>query len=1090
MSKQSLLLVDGDTRSLRVLEVSLRKAGFSVTPAVSVTDALDKLEVNAPDLIISETKFASDLDGFELRRRLRSTPGWGDIPFIFLTAETAIENKIRGLELGVDDYLTKPIYIKEIVTRINILLQKRQRQFLDLKKDGTRFAGRVTDMPVVDVIQTIEVSRKSGVIQFSNGPARTATIYFRDGKVIDAEAGTLQGEDAVYRLLTWNEGEFEVEFRTVRRRETIATSSQGLLMEGMRRLDEWSRLLEQLPPLAHRFEIDAAELASRLGEIPDDNNRILRLFDGKRTLLEVIDGSDFGDLECLQAISRLYFEGLLIDLDPGVRSRRDTGKSGPHLLVESPPVTPIEEVVSGPIDVSVLSDRLAQADARAPTDSADLVPRLSAEQIDEHNIVSEEEIRGPLSGGYRPSSLRLIDEAVAAAQAIEPSLFEAAELEALGLDLKVPGLDPPDADKKPEPLARVALQKRPQDPRIEAARALVEKTPGVTSDRPGTNGEPRAKPRSSPPPSLPSLRPPAPRATDADAKSDARRETPGTADAKRAEMATPEGARDAKHVETAPDAAKPEGKRPELEAAMLARPAVEAKPGLLARQEPLGKEPLAKEPPGKEPLARQEPGKAPHARQEPPGKEPLARQEPPGKEPLARQEPGKEPHAKQEPLGKEPPAKQKQEPFGKAESKPEAGSPRSSEPGARPGDALGARPGDATDARPGDAPGARPGDAPAPAVIARFEPAEDSSGVPTAIEPDAGHEESTDPSRRRFAVRREDSQGLRMIGSHGRDRAEASGEVRAPNVQPTPPADATEPQRELVTILPRRITREIKAQVPPEGDEAPALQEKTAEPARPVEAPPPRRVVIAGGVSKQPPGRLAQLALAAAAILVCITTYTVCKQARKPRHPVATVPADAAVVATEADAALAPDAAEPDAFVAMAPADAARPDAAVVAVATDAAPRPDATAIAHHADASVALADATTRVATEVDAGTDKSKEAKTLYDKGHAALEDGDPDLALDLLEQSLKLKRSATTYLERARALQRLNRIDEAIASADEAIALSKSLASAYELKGMILWSAQRHAEARPVLEKYLELKPDGPHADRIKGMLEEQK
>jgi len=125
-----------------VLEVSLRKAGFSVTPAVSVGDALDKLEINAPDLIICETKFSTELDGFELRRRLRASPDWADIPFIFLTAETAIENKIKGLELGVDDYLTKPIYIKEIVTRINILLQKKQRQSFDIKKDGTRFAGR------------------------------------------------------------------------------------------------------------------------------------------------------------------------------------------------------------------------------------------------------------------------------------------------------------------------------------------------------------------------------------------------------------------------------------------------------------------------------------------------------------------------------------------------------------------------------------------------------------------------------------------------------------------------------------------------------------------------------------------------------------------------------------------------------------------------------------------------------------------------------------------------------------------------------------------------------------------------------------
>jgi CheY-like chemotaxis protein/Flp pilus assembly protein TadD len=458
VSKQSLLLVDGDTRSLRVLEVSLRKAGFTVTPAVSVQDALDKLELHAPDLIISETTF-TDGDGFELRRRVRATQDWAEIPFIFLTAEAAIENKIRGLELGVDDYLTKPIYIKEIVTRINILLQKRQRIRFEERKDGrTRFAGRVADMPVVDVIQTIEISRKSGVIQFVGERGRQAAIYFRDGRVIDAEAGTLQGEDAVYRLLTWSEGEFEVVFRTVRRREVIQTSSQGLLMEGMRRLDEWSRLLEQLPPLTHRFEIDAGELATRLGDVPDDNNRILRLIDGKRTLLEVIDNSDFGDLECLQAISRLFFEEILMDLDHGKKTRRTTGQPMPLVEVTDVP-TPIEEVASGPHamamatgrdsgsqralrdsgshaaiheelgvrDSQVISEEaIEQAHAEAAdADSKASMPAVEDVPVEQHAEVQEVAPvqDSALMGRYRPSSLRLIDDAIAAAQAIDPSLF-------------------------------------------------------------------------------------------------------------------------------------------------------------------------------------------------------------------------------------------------------------------------------------------------------------------------------------------------------------------------------------------------------------------------------------------------------------------------------------------------------------------------------------------------------------------------------------------------------------------------------------------------------------------------------------------
>ncbi|HWU86394.1 MAG TPA: DUF4388 domain-containing protein, partial [Kofleriaceae bacterium] len=405
--------------------MSLRKSGFTVTTAVSVQDAVDKLDLYAPDLIISETTFP-DGDGFELCRRVRATPDWEGIPFIFLTASFAIENKIKGLELGVDDYLTKPIYIKEIVTRINILLQKRQRTRFEEKRDGrTRFAGRVADMPVVDVIQTIEISRKSGVIQFVGDRGRQAAIYFRDGRVIDAEAGSLQGEDAVYRLLTWNEGEFEVVFRTVRRREVISVSSQGLLMEGMRRLDEWSRLLEQLPSLQHRFEVDAGELSSRLGDVPDDNNRILRLLDGKRTLLEVIDASDVGDLECLQVISRLYFEELLIDLDQGAEPsgpvRRDTGRPMPLVEVETP--SPIRDAASGPAAAGAAVPAAAPA-ARPEPVGAGEEPVFELPDEEPMFELPDEEEPGALMGGYRPSSLRLIDEAVAAAQAIEPELVE------------------------------------------------------------------------------------------------------------------------------------------------------------------------------------------------------------------------------------------------------------------------------------------------------------------------------------------------------------------------------------------------------------------------------------------------------------------------------------------------------------------------------------------------------------------------------------------------------------------------------------------------------------------------------------------
>lgn len=925
-----------------MLEVSLRKAGFSVTPAVSVGDALDKLEINAPDLIISETKFATELDGFELRRRLRAAPVWAEIPFIFLTAETAIENKIKGLELGVDDYLTKPIYIKEIITRINILLQKKQRQFLDAKKDGTRFAGRVSDMPVVDVIQTIEISRKSGVIQFTGGPSRNATIYFRDGKVIDAEAGTLQGEDAVYRLLTWNDGDFEVEFRTVRRREAIQMSSQGLLMEGMRRLDEWSRLLEQLPPLAHRFEIDAGELSVRLGEIPDDNNRILRLFDGKRTLIEVIDSSDFGDLECLQAISRLYFEGMLTDLDPDQqRARRETGKPVPMtLLHEDSAPTPIEEVASGPIDMARLQGRPSRPDInefpRARRESGELVS--NQEVIFEE---PQEKIREPLQGAYRPSSLRLIDEAVAAAQLIEPSLFDADELAAAGVtpapavsqEVPPPSESPPAAET---PIARVQLTQVEVEARPNGAR------------------------RQTTPPPIPQT---------------SKKQNDDDVPLMEAEAYT-----------------SGEIRLP-TEADLADAPMLDIDPDVSGEHRPI----------------------------------------PP------------------------PPPK-------KAEQ------------------------------------------VTADDIVER----EDYSGVPTVIEAEAPRSDDitdegpTDPSRRRFAAtaEREGSQGVRMIGSHGQDRAEAAGELAE---GPTaPPPETAPPPREMVTIMPRKSTRELPTIDPAKVDaksdtrvdaktDARVDAKPAVEPPPSRMSPPPRRVSVEGGVVKATtgPGRGALALLTIGAVLVGATVFSYCRKKTPSAPVVTTAREDAAVVAIKEIA----DATEYFGFgfdAATGAVPTTQPDAAVIAMRPDAAVRPDAAEqiVTTRPDAAV-RADAAGQVATSTaDAAVDKAKEARALYNKGHAALEDGDPEAALELLDKSLAVKRAQRTYLEKARALQRMSKIDDALAAIDQAMKMGQGYAPAWEQKGMLLWSAQRYGEARPVLEHYLELDPTGKKADTIRSMLEENK
>jgi DNA-binding response OmpR family regulator len=312
LAKQQLLLVDADPRSVRVLEVSLKKAGYSVTTARDGLDALAKIELSTPDLILSDTKLPN-LDGYAFVKRLKERQEWGSIPVVFLTSQRLIEDKIRGLELGVEDYLTKPIFVRELLARVNLLLARRTQEGIATRYSQTgrtRFQGSIQDMAVVDLLQTFEVSRKSGIVHVRSN-SHSAKILFREGKVIDAYLGQLRGEEAVYRTLIWNDGTFEVEFSPVKGEDVIEVSTQGLLMEGMRRVDEWGRLLEQLPPLGTVFEVDHDQLLERLSEIPDELNGILKLFDGKRSLLDVVDDSPFEDLSTLSTITKLYFEGLL-----------------------------------------------------------------------------------------------------------------------------------------------------------------------------------------------------------------------------------------------------------------------------------------------------------------------------------------------------------------------------------------------------------------------------------------------------------------------------------------------------------------------------------------------------------------------------------------------------------------------------------------------------------------------------------------------------------------------------------------------------------------------------------------------------------
>jgi len=116
-----LLIVEDEPSICELLAASLRYAGFDVVTATAGTEAVEKAGRHRPDLIVLDIMLP-DMDGFDVVRRLRS--GGTRTPVVFLTARDATEDKIRGLTLGGDDYVTKPFSLEEVIARIRAVLRR------------------------------------------------------------------------------------------------------------------------------------------------------------------------------------------------------------------------------------------------------------------------------------------------------------------------------------------------------------------------------------------------------------------------------------------------------------------------------------------------------------------------------------------------------------------------------------------------------------------------------------------------------------------------------------------------------------------------------------------------------------------------------------------------------------------------------------------------------------------------------------------------------------------------------------------------------------------------------------------------------
>jgi CheY-like chemotaxis protein len=233
-----LLLIDDNPMVLSMLQEALSSFAHVVS-AGDAADALLKAVDDPPELVVCDYRMPG-MDGRQLVEKLKSRPATANFSAILMASRADIDERLSPQD-AADDYIAKPFFLKEATRRIKrtvdrIALEKMAKT---APSDGV-VRGNLSQMNVIDLMQSLEMGRKSCQLKLNNAGEK-CEVFFAEGQVKHATYGSLTGDEAVFKVLRWTGGNFELDFEGKTDFETTKLNTQGLLMEGLRLLDESQR---------------------------------------------------------------------------------------------------------------------------------------------------------------------------------------------------------------------------------------------------------------------------------------------------------------------------------------------------------------------------------------------------------------------------------------------------------------------------------------------------------------------------------------------------------------------------------------------------------------------------------------------------------------------------------------------------------------------------------------------------------------------------------------------------------------------------------------------------------------------------------
>ena len=238
-SDVKVLLVDDNPIILSMLNDALSPLA-KVTTAADGADALLKAVDEVPDLLVSDYRMPG-MDGRQLIEKLRGRKKTAGISVILLATKSDISEKLAVQDHVADDFVEKPFFLREATQRIKRVIDKIALEKISSSSSSDGIVrGSLAQMNVIDLVQSLEMGRKSCLLTLTKDGEK-CEMYFMDGQVPHAAYGSLTGDAAVFKVLQWTGGNFQINFEAKTKQQSTTLNTQGLLMEGLRLLDESRR---------------------------------------------------------------------------------------------------------------------------------------------------------------------------------------------------------------------------------------------------------------------------------------------------------------------------------------------------------------------------------------------------------------------------------------------------------------------------------------------------------------------------------------------------------------------------------------------------------------------------------------------------------------------------------------------------------------------------------------------------------------------------------------------------------------------------------------------------------------------------------